>query len=95
MAKQSIMQTERECYVTRSTAGLDLHHVYAGKNRQASDRNGFVVYLRHDVHMALHEHRHPFERLDAELRRECQRTFEAQGHSRAEFMAIIGASYLD
>ena len=90
---RSIMQDEKKCYVTGAESGLDLHHIYAGKNRQASDRNGFTVWLAHPVHMALHAHQRPFETLDARLRRDCQRKFE-ETHSRAEFMAIIGASYL-
>lgn len=90
---KSIMQDDKRCYVTGTEYGVDLHHIYAGKNRRASDRNGFTVWLRHDVHMALHAHQKPFETLDAHLRRQCQMKFE-ETHSRAEFMAIIGASYL-
>ena len=32
--------------------------------------------------------------LDIELKQACQRAFEADGHTREEFRALIGKSYL-
>lgn len=93
MAK-SILQDERKCIVTGAVDGLDLHHIYHGPLRTISDRMGFTCYLNHRVHMALHSHQHPFENLDYELKRACQEAFEGMGHTRREFMAIIGRSYL-
>lgn len=91
---KSILQDEKVCYVSGSTIGLDLHHIYFGNpGRKISDKNGFTVYLRHDIHMALHERRKPFERLNEELKMACQRKFE-ETHSREEFMALIGRNYL-
>lgn len=94
MAK-SIMQDEKRCFVTGTSYGIDLHHIYFGNpRRKISDRNGFTVYLRHDIHMALHDHRKPFENLDSQLKRMCQAVYEKQGHTRKEFVALIGRSYL-
>lgn len=94
MAK-SIMQTERVCYITGTTQDIDLHHIYFGNpRRRISDENGFTVYLRHDIHMALHDHRRPFQALDHTLKMACQRKFEEMGHTREEFMRLIGRSYL-
>lgn len=91
----SIMQGhEKACFVTGATYGLDKHHVYGGNpNRRISEREGFWVWLRHDVHMAAHERRQPFDTLLDDLRRECQRQFEEMG-TRDEFMALVGRSYL-
>lgn len=94
MAK-SILQDERKCIVTGCTEGLDCHHIYFGPLRQVSERMGFKVWLRHDVHMMLHARQKPFQNLDRELKRACQEAFEAMGHTRREFMAIIGRNYLD
>ena len=95
MRAPSIIQDEKECFVTKSTGWLDCHHIYFGNpRRRISDENGFWVWLRHDVHMALHARSEPFSGLDAELKRECQRAFEEQGHTRREFMELIGWSYL-
>lgn len=83
-----------ECYVSGWGGALDVHHIYPGNpNRRISDENGFWVYLRHDVHMAAHERREPYETLLADLQRECQEEFE-KTHTREEFRALIGRSYL-
>lgn len=95
MRRQSIMQDEKKCIVTGATSGLDCHHIYFGNpNRRISDENGLWVWLRHDVHMALHNRIGPFERLDGELKRACQQAYEAEGHTRDAFMRLIGRSYL-
>lgn len=88
------MQSSKECYVTGSTTGLHLHHIYHGPNRKVSDREGFTVWLRHDVHLALHDHREPYAGLDRILKEQCQMRYEAMGHTREEFRALIGKSYL-
>ena len=98
MAK-SIMQMEHECYITGSTTGLHLHHCIHGSNRKNADKYGLVVYLRHDIHMALHDHRPPYNGLDARLKREAQKAFERENPNnafdpRADFMRIFGRNYL-
>ena len=86
----SILQSEEECYVTGSRVNLDCHHVYAGSRRKLSDEWGCWVWLRHDIHMELHQ-RNPT--LDKRLKRECQEAFEAlYGHD--QFVEIFGKSYL-
>lgn len=86
----SIMQTEEECYVTGSTVNLDIHHCFHGSRRKAADEWGCWVWLRHDVHMDLHQRR---PELDRRLKRECQEAFEARyGHEK--FMEVFGKSYL-
>ena len=94
MAKRSIMQSEKVCYVTGTTRNLDCHHCIHGPNRKNADKHGLTVWLNHDVHMRLHANQRPFEDLDARLKREAQEAFEAQGHTRDEFLRIFGRSYL-
>lgn len=89
----SIMQEEKVCYVTRSTVMLDKHHCLNGPLRQKADDLGLWVWLRHDVHMMLHSHMHPYENLYWDLKREAQKAFERE-HSREEWMSLIGRSYL-
>lgn len=91
---KSIMQDHKECYVTGCSKGLHKHHIYGGANRDTSERMGFWVWLKWNVHMDLHDHRHPFETLQQDLREECQRRFEEMGGTREEFMRLIGRSYL-
>lgn len=93
MAK-SIMQTEKECYITGSTDNLHLHHIYPGTAlRKISDKYGFTVWLRADWHNMADYGVHFNKELDLHLKQECQRKFE-ETHTRAEFMKLIGKNYL-
>lgn len=86
---------EPHCFVTGATRGIDCHHIYFGNpGRRVSDESGFWVYIRHDLHMALHDHRPPCETLDADLKRMCQERFEETGGTRDEFIALVGRSYI-
>lgn len=86
----SLLQDEKACYVTGSRQRLDCHHVYHGPRRKAADRWGCWVWLRHDVHMALHS---GDADLDRRLKRECQERFEEiWGHEK--FMEVFGKSYI-
>ena len=87
---ESILQTEKECFLTGSRVQLDQHHVYHGPRREAADRWGCWVWLRHDVHMRLHS-RDPG--TDQMLKRVCQERFEEMyGHEK--FMEVFGKSYI-
>ena len=86
----SILQTEQKCFITGAETWLDLHHIYAGPNRKHSDTWGCWVWLRHDIHMRLHDED---KELDKMLKRICQERFEElYGHE--QFMDIFGKSYL-
>ena len=87
---KSIMQDDERCYVSGATQWLDLHHVYHGPRRKAADKYGCWVWLRHDIHMALHS---GDSDLDNRLKSECQEVFESiYGHEK--FMQVFGKSYL-
>ena len=86
----SIMQDEKRCYITGSEIWLDKHHIYHGSRRKAADKYGCWVWLRHDIHMELHDRN---KELDRMLQRECQQRFE-ELYSHEEFMEVFGKSYL-
>ena len=87
---KSIMQDEKYCYVTGSHGQLDRHHVFAGSRRKASEKYGCWIWLRHDIHMDLHDRD---KALDKMLRRMTQERFEEiYGHEK--FMEVFGKSYL-
>lgn len=69
--------------------------VFKASRRNQSERHGLWVWLRHDVHMALHDHRKPYETLENELKAVAQKAFEEKGGSREDFMKIFGCNYLD
>lgn len=90
---KSIMQhcEEPQCYITGSRINLDKHHCVHGRaNRKVAEKYGLWVYLRHDIHMNLHD---KDKELDRELEQDAQRAFEKE-HSREEWMKLIGKNYL-
>ena len=93
---KSILQTEKECYITGQTNNLHRHHIYAGGRRKISEREGFWVYLAGWLHNQSDEgvHGKNGHELDMMLKRHCQMKYE-ETHSREEFMKLIGKNYLD
>lgn len=90
---KSILQENKECFVTHDTRQLHKHHIYEGRNRQVSEKNGFWVWLRADWHNLSNYGVHSNKKFDLELKQMCQRKFE-ETHSHEEFMRLIGRSYI-
>lgn len=90
MGSKSIMQDNRECFITGSTVDLDRHHVFHGPRRNAAEKYGCWVWLRHDLHMEVHDRN---KELDRMLQRACQTRFE-EIYSHEEFMTVFGKNYL-
>lgn len=87
---KSIMQDEKECYITGSTVQLDKHHCFLGCRRKAAEEWGCWVWLRHDIHMDAHDRDGELLRR---LQRDCQIEFERRwGHQK--FMEVFGKNYL-
>ena len=93
---KSIIQTNKECYVCKTTYNLHLHHIcYGVANRKVSDKNGFVVYLCQYHHEGTYGvHGKYGNELNKKLKQECQKKYE-QTHTREEFIKLIGRNYLD
>lgn len=90
MAK-SIMQTEKKCYVSGAEYNLDSHHVMTGTaNRKLSEKYGLKVWLRHDIHMDLHDRN---KELEIKLKQDAQRAFEEK-YSHQLWMDIFKKNYL-
>ena len=91
---KSIMQEDKYCFVCGKRNNLHLHHIYFGKNRKVSDKNGFTCYLCYEHHEGTFGvHGKYGHELDLRLKRECQKHFE-NTRSRNEFMNLIGRNYL-
>lgn len=91
--KPSIIQTdgEKQCFITGSRIELDIHHcIHGGANRKIADEYGLWVWLRHDIHMLLHDRD---KELDHELERAAQEAFEKK-YSHEEWMALVRKNYL-
>jgi len=89
----SIMQTEKECYITGATDGLHKHHVYAGSRRKQSEEWGCFVYLRYDWHNGAPYGVHSNHDLDIRLKQQTQEKFE-ELHGHEQFMKVFGKNYL-
>lgn len=92
---KSILQSEKECFITRRTTDLHQHHIFAGHPRRAAaDANGFWVYLVSELHNLSNYGVHFNKEFDTWLKKRCQAEFE-KTHSREEFIAIMGMGFLD
>ena len=92
----SVLQGKiKECYITGREYGLHKHHIYEGPNRKISDKCGFWVWLIPEYHNMSDAGVHFNKELDTKLKQDCQRQFEADGHTREEFMSLIGKNYLE
>lgn len=87
---KSILQDEEKCFISGAERGLDRHHVFAGPRRKASEKWGCWVWLRHDIHMDLHDRN---SALDKMLKRICQERLE-EIHGHETFMRVFGKSWL-
>lgn len=91
----SILQSEKKCYITGSTLDLHKHHIFFGRGKRAlSEEYGCWVWLRADWHNLRSYGVHFNRTLDLRLKRECQKEFE-ETHSREEFMSVFGRNYLE
>lgn len=91
---ESIIQTEKECFVCKTTRDLHCHHVFYGtSNRKNSEAHGMKVWLCGYHHNMSNAGVHFDKSLDTRLKQVAQETFE-KTHTRDEFRSIFGKSYL-
>lgn len=94
MAK-SIMQLQKCCWLCETPLDLHFHHIFFGTaKRKISDKQGFTVWLCANHHNMSGYSVHHNRELDLRLKRACQLKYESMGHSREEFIKLIGRSYL-
>lgn len=92
--KRSILQSAEECWFCGKRYGLHTHHIYFGNaNRKISDKQGFTVRLCAEHHNMSNHCVHSDRAMDLELKKACQRAYEDKGHTRDEFIALIGKNY--
>ena len=89
---ESIMQTEKRCYISGRTDCLERHHVFGGPNRKLSERYGLWVWLNHEYHNEPPNGVHFNRVARLMLQAEGQRAFEAR-YPDLDFMAIFGRNY--
>ena len=82
------------CIFTGSTM-VERHHIFGGSNRKLSEKYGFVVPLRYDLHPngARADIRYA-KAIDTYLKKMAQEYFENHYGNREEFMQLFGRNYL-
>lgn len=95
MAK-SIMQTEKQCYITGRTDNLHEHHVFFGTGkRKLSEKYGLKIWLVGELHNMSDEGVHFNKELDLQIKKMAQeKAMEYYGWSVEDFIKIFGRSYI-
>lgn len=90
---KSIIQTEKECYICRTTRNLHCHHIFYGTaNRRMSERYGMKVWLCQEHHTGQNGV-HFDRQLDLLVKTVAQGVFEEKVGDREKFIEIFGRSY--
>ena len=84
-----------ECLICGSYANIQVHHIFAGKNRSNSTKYGLVVPLcmYHHTGSNISVHGKEGHKLDLELKQLGQKAFEWK-YTREEFIKTFGRNYL-
>lgn len=95
MKKYSVLQDNlEECYICGTNQNIHIHHVFFGTaNRKQSDKHNLVVALCMKHHTGSNNSVHRNKEIDLALKICGQLKFEEE-HTRDEFRAIFGKSYL-
>ncbi len=93
---KTIIQTEKECYITKSTTNLHKHHIFEGTaNRKLSEEDGMWIWLRADWHNMSDYGAHFNKELDLKLKRIGQKAWqEYYNKTKEDFIARYGRNYL-
>ena len=81
------------CYYTGS-APVERHHIFGGSNRRNSEKFGFVIPLRPDLHPNGVHAGNGAHQMDINLKQMAQRHFETYYGSRKDFIRVFGKSWL-
>lgn len=81
------------CYYT-GYAPVERHHIFGGSRKAASEKYGYVVPLRPDLHPNGVHAGQAAKMVDASLKMMAQRHFELNHGTRKEFIEEFGKSYI-
>lgn len=81
------------CYFT-GHAPVERHHIFGGANRKNSEKYGFVIPLRSDLHPNGVSAGRKAKEIDTKLKQMAQKYFEEHYGTRDDFRGVFGKSYL-
>lgn len=81
---KSILQSEKECFVTGRKEGLHKHHVFEGTaNRKKSEEWGLYIWLTPEFHNMSSKGIHFNKDFDMRVKQYAQKEFEKRwGHEK-------------
>jgi hypothetical protein len=94
--KSIIMDRLDRCLICKSYQNIEIHHCIHGiANRKLSDKYNLVVSLCYMHHRGTNGcHGKNGAKLDLELKKIAQKSFEFHHGTREDFIRIFGKSYL-
>ena len=91
----SVFTDDMDSCIFTGSPYIERHHIFGGSSRNASEKYGFVVPLRYDLHPnGARADRRYAKQIDTHLKEMAQTYFEEHFGSREDFRAIFGKSYL-
>ena len=90
----SVFTDDMEHCLFTGSAPVERHHIFGGANRKNSEKYGFVVPLRPDLHPNGVFAGQSAKLVDLRLKTMAQTYFEEHHGTRDEFRSIFGKSYL-
>lgn len=93
---ESIIQTDKKCYICGSRMWLECHHVFGGNpNRKLSEKYGLKVWLCHYCHNEPPRGVHFNATINQKLKAKAQqKAMDHYGWSVEMFRSIFGKNYL-
>lgn len=73
--KKSLLQDKKECYKCKRTIALHQHHIYEGRNRTNSDKDGCWIWLCPQHHNMSNKGIHFDDKFDLEVKKECEKVW--------------------
>lgn len=91
---KSIIQSEKECFVCKTTYGLHEHHIFEGTGRRKqSEKYGMKIWLCGRHHNLSNEGVHFNKELDLRIKRIAQKKFE-ETYKDLDFIKIFGRNFI-
>ena len=91
---QSIIQSEKYCFVCGTTQNLHSHHIFGNNpNRKHSEKYGLKVFLCYKHHNGSDEAVHFNRHFDLELKKYAQERFQEK-YPDLNFREIFGKNFI-
>ena len=90
----SVFTDDMDHCIFTGSAPVERHHIFGASNRKHSERFGFVVPLRPDLHPNGVFAGKDAKKIDLKLKQMAQEYYESHYGTREEFREIFGKNYL-